>query len=145
MRIGFVGSRQFQNVALVTKVMQRLYELHGPFDFVSGGAKGADSISQSEWFKMHRDKGDFQVEGIGEHLKIHYPDSDDAFGTFGPAFRDRAFGRNRWIVEDADMLVCFYSTPEPKGGTFNTHNHARRKGIPIYYYCPGKGWRTENA
>lgn len=142
MRIGFVGSRKFQNRALVSRVVARLHEIHGPFDFVSGGAKGADSISQSVWFAAARDW--FQAEGVAEHLTIHYPDSGEAYREFGDNFRDRAFGRNKWIVDDADILVCFYATPEPKGGTLNTHNHARRKGIPIYYHTT-KGWRTENV
>lgn len=143
MRIGFVGSRQFRDEALVARVVSRLHQIHGNYGFVSGGAKGADTLSQNAYFQFMRDH--LSPDEMMGHIKVHYPDSQDAYEAFGKDFRARAFGRNKWIVDDADILVCFYSTPEPKGGTLNTHNHARRKGIPIYYFCPGKGWRKENV
>lgn len=136
MNIGIVGSRQFFDSTLMRSVIESLIKKHGPFTLVSGGAKGADSIAHRQWLEAMRDyEATYPI--------IHLPDTLKAHEAFGDVFRNRAFGRNKWIVDDSDRLVAFFVTPQPSGGTLNTLNHARRKGIPIAYKTT-TGWFTEN-
>ena len=38
--------------------------------------------------------------------------------------------RNRWMVEQADAVICGIS--HPWGGAYQTYQHAKRKGKPIF-------------
>jgi predicted Rossmann fold nucleotide-binding protein DprA/Smf involved in DNA uptake len=122
----------------MTRVVKALVEKHGPFTLVSGGAKGADSMAALACLNGMQDDQPVPI--------IFRPDDDDAFEAFGQSFRARAFGRNKWIVDNSDILVAFFVTNEPSGGTLNTLNHARRKGIPIYFHLgPTDQWVKENV
>jgi len=132
--IGIVGSREFTDQTLMRRVIKALVQKHGPFRLVSGGAKGADSLAAEEHAANVPEGGQ----------TIHLPNHPDAYRAFGQNFRDRAFGRNAWIVRDSDFIVAFFVTPEMKGGTLNTVNHARRSGKAVYAHMGDGRWVVED-
>jgi hypothetical protein len=130
--IGIVGSRQFTDYDLMVRVLDSLDARHPDgWTLVSGGAAGADSLAESLFRQRHP-----SIEPI-----IHRLDSPEAYAAFGDGFRDRAFGRNGWIVRDSTYLIAFFVTDAPSGGTLNTLNQARRAGRLVHCHFP-HGWRT---
>jgi predicted Rossmann fold nucleotide-binding protein DprA/Smf involved in DNA uptake len=131
--IAFVGSRQFTDATLVRRSVEALRAKHGDFRLVSGGAKGADSLSEHAARALMPEQKPI----------IFLPNSEKAKQAFGSSFRDRAFGRNEWIVDNAEFVVAFFAGAKPSGGTLNTVNHARRQGKMVYMYFAARGeWET---
>jgi len=133
MNIAFVGSRAFSDSELVRRSVEALRAKHGDFRLVSGGAKGADSLGEHWARSLMPDQKPI----------IFLPNSEKAKQAFGESFRDRAFGRNKWIVDNAEICVAFFAGATMTGGTLNTVNHAKRKGIPVFAYFAKVGrWET---
>jgi hypothetical protein len=131
--IAFVGSRQFEDSDLVRRSIEALRAKHGDFRLVSGGAKGADSLSE-HWARVLMPE---------QKPIIFLPNSEKAKQAFGDSFRDRAFGRNGWIVDNAQFVVAFFAGAEMTGGTLNTVNHAKRQGKKVYaYFAKTNSWVT---
>jgi len=105
-RIGVVGSRQFSDYTKLCNVLTPLM----PFTLVSGGAKGADKLSEQ-----------FADEHNLEKI-IHKPN----WKKYG---RGAGFIRNADIVADSDVLVAFWDGKSK--GTENSIDIARKKRIPI--------------
>ena len=148
MNIAIVGSRGYDGAhanSLIPRVVRRLIQVYGEFTLVSGGCPdGADTISE------HAVRA---IDGMPNPI-IFLANSEKAKQAFGPVFRDRAFGRNKWIVDNAELCVAFFSgTYNPnakndgmKGGTLNTVNHAFRKGIKVQaYFAKSDRWVTYPA
>ena len=85
-RIAIVGSRDFQNLALVRRLIQSL-----PADavIVSGGARGVDRVAAGE------------AAAMGRTTVIHVAQWD-AEG------RSAGFRRNARLADDADAMVAFW-------------------------------------
>ena len=133
LNIAFVGSRQFTDATLVRRSVEALRAKHGDFRLVSGGAKGADSLAEHACRALMPEQRPI----------IFLPNSEKARQAFGESFRDRAFGRNKWIVDNAEFVVAFFAGARPSGGTLNTVNHARRQGKTVYMYFAATGkWET---
>lgn len=131
--IAFVGSRAFSDSELVRRSVEALIAKHGAFRLVSGGAKGADSLSEHWALTLMPDQKPI----------IFLPNSEKAKQAFGDSFRDRAFGRNKWIVDNAKFVVAFFQGSTMTGGTLNTVNHAKRQGKIVYAYFAKTGqWVT---
>ena len=113
-RIAVVGSRVFGDYDLLDNVLKEFIE---PEDLiVSGGAVGADSMAQ-RWAKEN-----------GRSILIHYP-------NYALNGRVATFVRNRYIAEDAEIVLAFYAPGRfHLGGTANTVNHARELGREIHEY-----------
>lgn len=113
-RIAVVGSRVFGDYDLLDNVLKEFVE---PEDLIiSGGAIGADSMAQ-RWVKEN-----------GGSILIHYPNKK-LHGQSAP------FVRNRFIAEDAEIVLAFYASGKfQQGGTANTVNHARELGREIHEY-----------
>lgn len=133
MNIAFVGSRAFSDSELVRRSIEALRAKHGDFRLVSGGAKGADSLGEHWARALMPDQKPI----------IFLPNSEKAKQAFGSSFRARAFGRNEWIVDNAEFVVAFFAGANMTGGTLNTVNHAKRQGKRVYaYFAATKTWRT---
>jgi len=133
MNIAFVGSRAFSDSELVRRSVEALRAKHGDFRLVSGGAKGADSLGEHWARTLMPDQKPI----------IFLPNSEKAKAVFGDSFRDRAFGRNGWIVDNAEVVVAFFQGAAMSGGTLNTVNHAKRQGKMVYAYFAKTGqWVT---
>lgn len=87
MKVAVVGSRSFTDYELLKKTLDELYP--NITRIVSGGAKGADSLSEQY----------AKEEGIP--TQIFKPDWEKHGKAAG-------FIRNRDIVENSDMVIAFH-------------------------------------
>lgn len=105
MKVAVVGSRSFEDYALLKKTLDELYP--NITLIVSGGARGADSLSEQY----------AKEEGI--RTLIFKPDWEKHGRAAG-------FIRNRDIVENADMVIAFHDGQSK--GTANSIEIAKRLG-----------------
>ena len=114
MNLGIVGSRNFNNRALmieqIYKVLPEKFTTHDNV-IVTGDARGADALARME--AIH----------LGLEVIVHRADWDKWGKVAGPI-------RNQKIVNDSDALIAF---PSKHGrGTQITMKMARIKKIPVY-------------
>jgi len=105
MKLAVIGSRGFRDHRLMH---ERLSEMR-PTLVISGGAKGADQMSET-WARR-----------IGVPTQIFLPDHK----TYKHAFHHR----NRLIAEACDHLMAFWDGSST--GTKYTIGYARRIGKPV--------------
>lgn len=86
MKLAVVGSRKFSDYELLKKELEKEEDVE---EIVSGGAKGADTLS--EWYAAEKDLP----------MKIFRPDWDQYGKRAG-------FVRNKEIVENCDKLIAFW-------------------------------------
>ena len=103
MKVAVVGSRGFENKALLYKILDNLRSHYNAFDqfdlIISGGAVGVDKLA--EQYASER-----QIE-----TKIFLPD-------YVKHLRGAPIRRNALIVEAADLIVAFWDGKSK--GTGNT-------------------------
>ena len=106
-RVAVVGSRTFNNYNLLESVLNKIRSETSIECIVSGGAKGADKLSE-RW-----------AEEYGVPTKIYKPD--------WKKFRGRAgIIRNKDIVDDADLVIAFWDGIS--NGTASTIDIAKKQG-----------------
>jgi len=105
-KIAVIGSRTFNDYDVLKKALDE----HPAFILVSGGARGADSLSE----RYADEKGYEKI--------IHLPDKK----KYGRGAYHR---RNQLIVDDADEMIAFLLN-ESKG-TKHSLELARKKGMPV--------------
>jgi hypothetical protein len=123
MRLGVVGSRTFNDYSyLHKKLTGLLWDLMEPqtgelppsaFSFVSGGARGADSIA-AQWAKAW-----------GYEMFV-FPADWDKYG------KSAGYRRNKDIVDYADIVVAFWDGKSK--GTQHTIDLATKQGKPTYIF-----------
>ena len=90
MNISIIGSRSFNDYALLKETIDKEFENKEISLIVSGGAKGADSL------------GEKYAINNGIAVKIFLPD----WKKYG---RGAGFVRNKTIVENSDVVVAFWN------------------------------------
>lgn len=121
MKLAVVGNRTFNDIELMTKVLDRYRAEHPDLTIVSGAAPGADTLA-AEYGRRH------DLEVIG------YPADWAKHGRrAGPL-------RNTQIVNDAEMLIAFWD--EVSIGTRDSITKAHAKGVPVLVVTPmGREYR----
>lgn len=110
MRLAIVGSRQFNDYALLYQNVPK-----GVTEIVSGGAKGADALAE-QFADEH---------GLPKKIFLPKFKTDPSVGYHPGHFHQR----NRQIVEYADMVLAFMP-PEGSKGTQSTIKYAKNMGKP---------------
>jgi predicted Rossmann fold nucleotide-binding protein DprA/Smf involved in DNA uptake len=114
MKIGVVGGRNFDNYDYFKKCMDQLIStINEEISFVSGGAKGADSMAE------------YYAKEIGVVCDVYKPD----YSKFG---RAAPMVRNGDIVNNSDMIVAFWDGIS--GGTKNSIDRARKQNKQVIIY-----------
>lgn len=110
-KIAVIGSRSFLDFELFTaKIEYLIQDIKEEIEFVSGGAKGADSLC-----KRYCEENNYKIiEFLPEYDK--YPP------------KVAPLKRNHQIVDYADMLIAFTTG---SSGTAYTIKLAEKKEIPI--------------
>lgn len=91
MRLGVVGSREFNDYRVLEESLEVILQLYPVTTIVSGGARGADSLAE-----------DF-AEEYGLQKIVHLPNTE----LYYPFVR-AAMERNIQIVRDSDIVVAFW-------------------------------------
>jgi len=107
MKVAIIGSREFNDYALVCKTLDPVKNRITLI--VSGGARGADSL------------GERYAEENGIGTRIFIPDWD----RYG---KRAGFLRNKDIVEVADVIVAFWDGKSP--GTASALDYAEQMEKP---------------
>jgi hypothetical protein len=89
MKIAVIGSQNFNDYEKFQKIMNKFLKSYENVEFISGGAKGTDSLAQ-EYAKEH-----------GIPIKIYYPNWKKYKKAAGPI-------RNKQIWQDADIGIAFW-------------------------------------
>jgi hypothetical protein len=110
MRIAIVGSRTFNDYALLEKELNSLRESVEIELIVSGGAKGADSLGQ-----RYADSNKIPTKIFLPNWTLH-----------GKA---AGFIRNRDIIENSDYCIAFWDGTSK--GTLSSIELAKKKGILV--------------
>lgn len=112
-RVAVVGSRKFRNYAQIEQILSKYIDYDD--EIVSGGAFGADSMAQ----RYAKEKGHV--------IHIYYPRWEHGYSA--------GFARNKRIVENSDIVICFYSKGNfRQGGTANAAKWAQELAKPLYEY-----------
>lgn len=127
MKVAIVGSREFADMPLIRRSIDRLLAVHGTdLEIVSGGARGADSIAESI------------CRGADVPFK-QFPADWDKFG------KSAGFRRNEQIVAYSDMVLAFMAPGrEYTRGTRHTVELAVKAGKETHVYFNG-AWTTHKA
>jgi predicted Rossmann fold nucleotide-binding protein DprA/Smf involved in DNA uptake len=113
MHIAIVGSRDYPDLAQVTRYVAAIARKYPDAVIVSGGARGVDQAAESA------------AIDLGLETIIHPADWD----THG---KSAGFKRNALIVRDAEVVVAFQKNGSR--GTQHSIDLARAQGKPVYVY-----------
>jgi hypothetical protein len=116
MKLGVVGSRSFRDYECMELELNVLSKTFNIDTIVSGGAKGADSLSE-RWAKEN-----------GKKTEIYLAD----WVRFG---KGAGMIRNRDIVSNSDIIIAFWDGVS--NGTKNSIDRAKKRGIPLYVVING--------
>jgi hypothetical protein len=120
----FVGSRTFNEPAIIRRSIEKLRSTHPNLVIVTGDARGADRMS----YDIAR------VLDVPREMKH----ADKSLGVPG------LFFRNGEIVKAADAgLMAFFAPGKLSHGTTDTVQRAFRKGLRVHAYQDGR-WLTED-
>lgn len=151
MIVGVVGSRNWPDPSAVVRFIEKLAAKYPGAVVVSGGARGPDSLAERaaeeeglgvisyrpyDYLNMQY-RREFSIETftIGERAQeIVVAKRRRISPPFFRSFRDAAFHRNGWIVEDSEHVVAFWN--EPSTGTRDTIDQADKIGRARTVYKP---------
>lgn len=122
MKIAIVGSRDFKDLETLRNILKDLPKEFGRFTFISGGARGVDTLTEKIIDKMNAGK----FSEHQHHPKLIFKPDWDTYG------KKAGFLRNQKIVQEADMLIAFWDGKSK--GTKHSIDLAVQKGIPINIY-----------
>lgn len=124
MKIAVVGSRDFKEIELIKCTMYYYFkELHfgcaEKDTFISGGARGVDSLAEKEIDCMNT------IMNLKINKRIFLPNWD----KYG---KSAGFIRNKFIVDEADIVLAFWDGSSK--GTKHSIDLAVMAGKPVNIY-----------
>ena len=130
MKIGVTGTREGATIEQIDQVTEFLQRHQGPeTEFHHGDCLGVDV----EVAAIARE--------LGYRIVCHPPVKDETRGFFGGDEVRAPAGyleRDRAIVDATELLIVVPLQTEwqPKGGTWYTHDYARKKNKPVKVFYP---------
>lgn len=138
MKIGVTGTRHGPTKHQLSQIMEIMNDIQDhalergwiQIEFHHGDCKGVDAIAAA--LALH----------VGWKIVSHPPVKDEmrAFTEFNHEARDPKgyLERDRNIVDEVDflMVVPYESEWQPKGGTWYTHDYAKKTGTPYKVLWP---------
>lgn len=143
MHVGFTGTREGMTPTQMDTFAQMMSEIYPLFSFHHGDCLGADDQAANIMSELRQDD---------EHktwLIVSHPPRDESFR----AFNDKAdevmlpapyLQRNRDIVHACDILFVLPKEmePQPKGGTWYTHDYAIKRNTKVVIIYPNGATET---
>jgi hypothetical protein len=131
MKIGVTGTREGANELQLKKVAEYLMSLGPGHELHHGDCRGVD----------------IEIAAIARHLGwrivCHPPKFNETQGFFGgDEVRDPKgyLQRDRQIVDETELLIVvpLHDEWQPKGGTWYTHDYAKKKSKPVKIFYPNR-------
>jgi hypothetical protein len=131
MKIGVTGTREGANDKQLKQVAEYLMSLGSGHELHHGDCRGVD----------------VQIAAIAKHLGwrivCHPPELTEQQGFFGGdevRAKKGYMERDRNIVEETELLivVSLQDKWQPKGGTWYTHDYAKKKGKSVKIFYPNR-------
>jgi hypothetical protein len=111
LKVGIIGSRNFDDYDLLEESILEIVKLEDIDAIISGGARGADTLAEKFAVKHNKIKVIFKPNWI--------------------RYRSQAgFLRNTDIVETSDILIAFWDGKS--SGTKDSISKAEKRNIPLY-------------
>jgi len=129
-RIGIVGSRQYNNVEKVIKTIEKAINKFGKENVcvVSGGAQGADLLGKQVALSL-----DVQYEEYNPAHTVHNIYSVKPKEFFEKEYSPgNFFERNTFIVEVSDYIIAFIPKGVKSTGTMDTVRKAKKLNKPVW-------------
>lgn len=137
MKIAVVGSRSFTDRKFIWSILDHVYVSHGPFQVVSGGAAGVDSIAVA--WANRLDDVPIPLVFPAEWGNLSLPGCVVKVRPGGERYNATAgFYRNQLIVNASDRVLAFVDYENPTPGTLDTIKKGLARGIPVHSAYPGK-------
>ena len=131
MKVGITGTREGMTEIQFKEITYLLTQLFVPgAEFHHGDCEGVDVEAA------------YVACELGYRIVCHPPALQYRQGFFGGDEIREPLGyleRDRNIVDEADVLlvVPLQNEWQPKGGTWFTHDYAKKKGVPLTVVWPG--------
>lgn len=142
MKIGFTGTRIGMTGDQSNKFCQTICAMMDATEFHHGDCVGADDMAANYVFQTVRDGKEGKHPAPNIKIIVH-PPSNHAHRAFNVRFDEiriakTYFARNRDIVNETDILIVCPKDKEcnPNGGTWYTHDYAKRAGKKIIVIWP---------
>jgi len=121
MRVAIIGSRGYNDFTEFEFILNKFIEKHTNISFVSGGAKGADTLIEEYCKKYNFDIEIFKPDwSLGKHA---------------------GFLRNKTIWDNADMGIAFWDGKSK--GTKHSFDIAKNQNKTLYVFnYKTKKWTT---
>jgi hypothetical protein len=129
MKVGITGTRNSINEKQIKEVVDFLKTLPPGSELHHGDCLGADHAVAK--FASH----------LGIKTVCHPPDRDElrAYHESTETRDPRSYlARNRNIVSEVELLMVVPMQDEwqPRGGTWYTHDYAKKKNVPVKLFLP---------
>ena len=130
MKIGVTGTREGANEQQLLEVIKFMESLGSGHELHHGDCKGVD-IQVAAVAKV-----------LGWRIVCHPPKTTEQQGYFGGDEMREPLGylqRDRNIVDETETLIVvpLQNEWQPKGGTWYTHDYAKKKNKPVTVFYPG--------
>jgi hypothetical protein len=131
MKIGVTGTREGANEQQLLEVIKFMESLGSGHELHHGDCKGVD-IQVAAVAKV-----------LGWRIVCHPPKTTEQQGYFGGDEMRKPLGylqRDRNIVNETEILIVvpLQNQWQPKGGTWYTHDYAKKKNKPVTVFYPGE-------
>ena len=131
MKIGVTGTREGANEQQLLEVIKFMESLGSGHELHHGDCKGVD-IQVAAVAKV-----------LGWRIVCHPPKTTEQQGYFGGDEMREPLGylqRDRNIVDETETLIVvpLQNEWQPKGGTWYTHDYAKKKNKPVTVFYPGE-------
>jgi hypothetical protein len=131
MKIGVTGTREGANEQQLLEVIKFMESLGSGHELHHGDCKGVD-IQVAAVAKV-----------LGWRIVCHPPKTTEQQGYFGGDEMREPLGylqRDRNIVDETEILIVvpLQNEWQPKGGTWYTHDYAKKKNKPVTVFYPGE-------
>jgi predicted Rossmann fold nucleotide-binding protein DprA/Smf involved in DNA uptake len=137
--VGIVGSREFEDVALVDRIVRGFAASEEGATIVSGGARGADSLVREacrRWGFHFCLEDESDPHGLAHlPLPLHFCEMKADWKKNG---KRAGFLRNERLVRHVQMVIALFAPGPLSSGTSHTVRLAREAGLRVHTYHEGR-------
>lgn len=129
MKVGIVGSRQYENYRKIKDMIYKLSQRFGnDLTIISGGCPhGADKYAKKYALELGCQ---YKEHNPAHTVRNLYSAMNESF--YNKEYKPRNFfHRNKFLAKDVDYLIAFIPDGVAAGGTADTIKHAKKFGKAV--------------